>query len=162
MGIGYTVHVGPYVKCNYEMVEVEAPYMGCPDLNHKGFVEKFCSKCGKAAILLTKKDMKPSVRISELEEMLYDLKINYDNMHSHSFYDENSVYYFSNTRKTPRPFSFDPRSDDFTLDFIDNKVDIQAEIDWLIQNYSKYIEILKKLYGEDKVEISWGVVSYGS
>lgn len=160
MGISYTVHIGPFVQCK-KTKTVKSDRHRCGNsvcerhkqvFSYKDRSTNFCSKCGCAIeTFQIDQNMNPYDLIEKMNEDLY--------VKNGNPADEYDVFLpnkqFRATKEEWR--SFDPR-------FVDlcRPVSIDApgiDLDEFKSRFATAIKLLMDTYGEEHVEICWGVVT---
>lgn len=164
MGIDYTVHIGPYVECKNERIDIKKTRRACTNEKckaHKDHVWEmkvnFCSVCGTkiGQVEFVEKGDKFFVDAEEIGEMLHDVRLNQK-------VKEYVQYWLPNharPNKKSRDFNFDPKHDE---DFVDEiQADTIAEdLKEFKEQYKDAIAKLVKEYGKDNVTVKWGVIFY--
>jgi len=167
MGIDYTTYMGPYARCKTSKVPATEKISTCSNEQCKEHPtkiwdkkKKFCEGCGSP---IQERDIPIQVdnvnayelRMS-IKESLYDVPGD-----SWRFWmrENNTHVWLANQRVSgARGFSFDPEGN---IQFIPVTPELMAaEIKLFIEHYTKELDVLRQAYGEDNVEIQWGLIHY--
>jgi hypothetical protein len=160
MGVDYTVHVGPYVACKNERVDLKKTRRSCTNSNCKRYKDhiwdmiNFCSACGKGIgqVDYVEKGDKVSVDSEELNEDLYPCPVT----------DKGMEYWLPNkerTNKDSRSFSFDPKYDENFVEELSPE-EIANDLKEFKEQYKDAIAKLVKEFGKDNAKVKWGIISY--
>lgn len=158
MGVSYYVKLGPYIEVKNPPKSSFTEYFGCPNKKcrhyNKAFTCKFCTDCGTAIELVKVPDSKPTEfdtwketndRLSKafseyLPDGLKDILILMPNKkglgHHFSAYDSALV-----------PL---------------NETIVLSETKRFESEYAKDIARVREVFGENAVQIKWGVIAYAS
>jgi len=154
MGMDLTTRLTPYIETPRfieKMVDKVKRY--CPDHPKiKQEKSKFCSECGDEIInedYQEKSKIYPYQILREIEDYDYEL---------YSGEGMDNIFI---------PNSYPPKNlrigDDGGAFEIEDPSEIkETQVKWFEAKYSKEIEVLKSAFGEDKVQVKWGIVSYWS
>lgn len=166
MGVDTNTHIGPYIKVKGTKKEtIERNIITCLNKecerhkNNLSAEKNFCSDCGSKIGSLKYKE-----KISlDPYDLIYDEPYEdefYDEL-CHAF-DEKKTHYFIPNEETP----FDKKRG--TIDENDNGlVDLtdynsKEEIEWFKKRYKKIIDVFHKEFGENCLEVRWGIIQWYS
>lgn len=160
MSIDYMIHIGPYVVCKNEQIDVKKTRRSCTNENCKRHKEhvwdtsvNFCVTCGSkiGQVDYIEKDAKICVDSEELNEDLHPCsQLNQDNLE-----------YWLPNKGLPgsRMLSFNPKYDEEFAEAISPK-EIGNDIEEFKNHYKTAIAKLTKEFGKNNVEVKWGVIFY--
>ena len=165
MGIDYNVYIGPYIKCVNSRADITEQWPGCPRCKYD-FSGKFCTRCGTEKgtfekttnrAVVDEEDVMNAFSAAGMEfyDELCHLDIDAEEDDEEA---EDADHYTSNQQDGPG-VSFDPKSD---YGIIADHVDAAADKTAMEEHCGKHLAILRQVYGEDKVTVEWGVISYTS
>jgi ribosomal protein L37E len=167
MGLSSSIHIGPYMLVTGKKYSTEEyTIRGCSNkecLGYKGKVsfqenKKFCSECGfelKSRICKEKVSITPYDLMCEVpyEEELCDELVHVDTIKGgKDVFMPNESTPFSKKRGSIKGY------DNSVVDLMD--YDKEAEIEWFKERYKRAIEIFKIEFGQDSVELRWGVIQW--
>ncbi len=163
MGIDYTVHVGPYVSCKNERVDVTKTRRSCINGTckaHKNHIWdtaiNFCSVCGSKVgqVDYVEKGDKISVDSDELNEDLHPCPTIDDK--------DDMEYWLPNkgrTNEDARDFSFNPKYDDNFVESLSPE-EIANDLKEFKEQYKDAIAKLVKEFGKENAKVEWGIIFY--
>lgn len=169
MGIDYTTYLGPHVRCKVTKVPSTEKHRtcsrdSCSQYEQKVYDKKtkFCVQCGSP---IEDRDFPIEVdsvnayevRMDLLGEALYDVPGD----SFHFWMKENNTHIWLANRRVPgaRKFSFTPNQDGIQLVPVTPEL-IATEITQFSDYYEKELVILRQEYGEENVEVQWGLIHY--
>lgn len=158
MGIDYNVYMGPYIECVPTKGARTEEYYGCPKCQGRTGDGNFCHSCGTRMGMLTKQVVSNLVNNGDRITAFESAGLDIDSL-SEIYADQPNEWFTGNSRKAPGR-GIDPKHE-FGL-VLDEEIDAASEKQRLSEMYAQHIEVLKSLYGEDKVAVKWGVISYTS
>jgi len=156
------IYVGPVVRATCSITEepifdTKHPKNSCDfSMRTMGCDQKFCYRCGEALeqVQVSVKKI-PSIDVwkiaDEIGEVLHIV---------HNDDDESNTHIWLPNRKSPenmREFLYGPYDGIEPLTLSD-KIDIEAEKQWITEMFPAAIDILSKSY--DEVVVDWGIVRY--
>ena len=160
-------YLGPHVCCKVEKVPSTRQIQSCSNdscelaKRETYGVKKFCDNCGSP---IAQRDLSTivdsvdahHVRMDLLSETLYDVP-------GDSFWQwmqDNNTHIWMANRHIPdaRKFYFDTREDIQYIPFALGAM--QMEIIQFCDFYEKELVILRQEYGEENVEVRWGLIHY--
>lgn len=163
--IDYTTYLGPYVLCKTEKVlstkEISTcSNTSCQQHEQEVYSRNFCDRCGheikkrQVPIEVDNVD-EEDVRLNLLDEALCTAM-------GDEFYlwmEEHNTHIWLSNRKIPdvRDLTFDTEEIQFVP--IDAKL-IAEEVQKFSDFYEKELVILREEYGEENVEVQWGLVHF--
>lgn len=161
MGSDFSVIIGPYIEVKGEIVKnVEKVRRICP--NHpknKITNEKYCPKCG---YLIETEDYIVEQAMS-VDDILYEFDNNYgDKLYKPYGLNSESTILLPNT-KAPNMYKIPSSYDGGGVVEFQNldQLSTNQKI-WVLNNYKKYIDVLKETLGDGNVEVKWGYIGYWS
>lgn len=154
MGVSINTVIGPYLKVDGKhKIEIPKVKRVCPNHPKKETNNKFCAECGT-----------PIESVDYVETKTLNAK---------QFYYESDVYeddklWCPEYCDAILPDEYPPNR--FECDIDDNQsVDltnagpiIEQQLKWFKEKYAKEIATFVKAFGEDKVKVCWGVVTFYS
>lgn len=153
MGASYYVYVGPYIQAyNPEKMGSEE-YYGCARCK-QAMSTKYCPICGSTVILLTRPNQ---------QRITFDTyKETDDRLSSFSDYSvpsdrKNFTLFEPNKGKFGHRFS---GWESQIVDLVD--ATIKTELERFLQFFDKDIKRLKEVFGNDAVDVKWGIIGYAS
>ncbi len=166
MGTDYTVHAGPYVVCKNEKAEAVLTRRSCTSKKcpeHKKEYHnpkaKFCADCGSPIGDVEYKQNVLKIDQYELYEELDEALISPMGDYYHYWRKKNNIdIWVSNLRNKGREWSFDPHSTEFFAQEITLNL-MQLEIIEFVEQFKEQLKILRKHYGENNVEVKWGIMN---
>lgn len=160
MGVSYGYYLGPYARCNNPQVEKKVQRRTCSNdscknsQNHHDS-KKFCSDCGSAYAKREVLETWPRVDldcVEDLDEDLFEACGNYGGI------EEDVDHWLPN--KTMKGITRETHFGRDDLDEIVVKPEmIESEIQSFMTTFIKALKIIREKYGEDNVEIRWGLVT---
>lgn len=157
MSARFQVFVGVYVKCTCEMKTVRRQFKSCPNepcannglLNYS---DSYCPNCGCKIKSIRKTSQVPSVDPGDLiiDELRWMMGVG----------DELTHYFSSNMTDDKSSREYDRYSANAITKI--NPEDIEKEVICFRERYKEDLDILEEAYGEENVEISWGIIVYFS
>lgn len=153
----HTFYVGPYLACQDKEIEVvkktkKCKSLDCPNFNQTLSEAIFCPKCGKP---LQEEENKYKTWLSFVEdEKWYELEESLDS-------GEINILEYRDADKNRIVVATDiVRIDEYTTILLsdDKMPNFDQEKQQFAERYAKQIEILKSIFGEDKVQVKWGVI----
>ncbi len=114
---------------------------------------KFCSECGKEIV------NKDTAVVYEVDGMqvLHDKEEFEDQLFQPEYCDA-----ILPNHTVPNALDADSDGDATVVDLLGREILINKQVEWFKTKYAKEIAYLKKEFGEKKVVVCWGVVSYWS
>lgn len=163
MGYNTRLYIGPYVLINgCREEEISKSVNTCSNINCEVYKlnqpctekQKFCIECGSP---FKEKKYKDKIKLSA-SNCLWSNKDFIDELaYTDQMLGESSVW-ISNQKL---PFRKSLNGDEnFDLDL--TTVNYQKEIDWFKEKYAKIFDYIQSEFGNDSIEIKWGVVKYYS
>lgn len=153
MGVDKHTTIGPYLQIKGKL-EKKIPKIrrACPNHPNRVTNDKYCSLCGKEV---------------ESQEYVETLQLNARDVYYKSDIYEDDVLYFPEHHDTILPNISVPHKisladEHNTVDLSNATSIIDLQLEWFRKTYAKEIEMFTKEFGEDKVTIGWGVVTYYS
>ena len=161
MSVDYKCYVGPYIKVFNPEKDSTEEYHSCPnkkcDKHKKQLSDKFCPSCGTKITLVTFPckskidfDIYKEFKKEPISEVMCESKPkeleNYD-------------FYISNSTKSPG-ININVVYEHFIKDF--NETIIVSEVQQFEIQLSKEINRLKEVFGNENVQIKWGVMTWTS
>ena len=146
----------PYIKVTGTIEKTKIMVKrSCP--NHPNIKQpdaKFCSQCGSEIVSTDY----PVTKQLTPKDFLWNHKDYEDDRLNFPAYSDVLL-----PNKT-NPYRFGNRNqeDSFDVDLIGKQPMIDKQMEWFNAEYAKEIQILIEGFGEDKVKICWGLVSYWS
>lgn len=163
MGIDYTVYVGPFLKCKNAKVDGERTIRTCTKPSCKQNKKeswdrdkKFCEECGSPIgdVVIKVKQDKVDCDPSIVNDKLMIYRLDAKDAHGYDVWISNQ---YRQNRGKVREFSFDPKSDG--EQYVEISIEmIRDEMQEFVQQFEKQIDKLTRLYGEDNVELKWGLI----
>lgn len=163
MSSTYYVYCGPFLCCEKTKQKVKEEKEGCVNKKCSNYHdetngEKFCSECGTAVsrwhVEVTRSVTDWWEVWGEGEPILWraDVGGKFDN------YDLMTVE-GSRRKGQPRDFQTDEFSNDVCVNLTDPAKQAN-EIAWFKEKFAKAIQQCKDGYGEDKVNVCWGLLTW--
>ncbi len=156
MSIDYSVHVGPYIVVHNPPVETTEEYHSCPTKgcpNHKRHMsEKFCPACGSGIRVVQFPTKAPKD---------FDVYKEFDSRLCEAFCDggpedlKDAMVFLSDEKG--HDVVFDPTNELVDIDL--RAVNMPESLDRFQEAFAKEIQRLKEVFGEQAVELRWGVIS---
>lgn len=163
MGMDLSVGIMPYLFIKNNVYDVEKVNLACLNTACGGYKKitnnKFCPHCGQevGTFNTTEKAHKRIYDVfleNELQEdVMYEVDIT-------GLKKEESIV-IGNYRSPFNNWIDTYESKAQELD-VENPLQIKEQLKWFKEYYAKPIEALKKAYGEENVEIKFGIISYWS
>jgi len=168
MGIDYTTYLGPHVRCKVTKVPSTKKIRSCSRETCSQYEQEihsnkpgYCIQCGSP---IAERDLPIEVdsviayevRMDLLGESLYDVPGD----SFHHWQKENNTHIWLANRHVPdaRHWSFNPREN---IQLIPVTPELMAtEITQFSDFYEKELTILRQEYGEENVEVHWGLIHY--
>ena len=152
MGMSVSVYVGPYLKVVSDLTSTVTKTKKACVNGHKVNSSKFCPDCGKETVNI-------EFEVKEKRYILWTELESEDDLWSPEGFSK-ILLPTSNRKGSIRVRVENSEETNLTdVDITGKKVD---EIKWFHKEYDKYIRVLKSFYGEDNIEICWGIISYWS
>lgn len=163
MGLNYTTYVGPYISCKTSKVPSTKTVFGCPtpgcQPNTLYQSTSFCPVCGSK---IEKKEQNceiDNVNHQEVQEQLKESICVVPGDYFCYFMREKNVHlWIANKRITNRSFEHDSK-DGIDL-FPINEDLIDSEKKLFLDFYQKELLFLNEQYGEENVDVQWGLIHY--
>lgn len=162
MGVDKNISLGPYLVAEgKKIVSVNVSHRACDNDKCKKYRkkasndEKFCTKCGTEIkkISFTVDEEQDARDLLDENDFLDEL------VYTDPMLGESNIF-LANHRS---PFDNDGRSQlDESGDVDISKLNIAAEIEWFKERYKKVLDVLIENFGEENVQIKWGVVVWYS
>jgi len=177
MGVDSNHYVGPFFKCHCPVTKVPKSYPACVTegcrLRHLALngTAKFCNECGKALGTIEKGFEKVrAVRdfdvMEATGERLYAPGSNYGPLEKTE--DSETHCYISNVyiknpilRDGNKEPKYNVEEGDSIYSFGPNWTP-EADKNFLRDNFAKEYALLSNLYGDENVEVCWGILNYHS
>lgn len=165
MGSHYRVHVGPYIRCNVQTSALTKKVNTCSNEECRlrrqagsvGEDNKFCPKCGAPAEVITaevegqlRSDVDSYDVVEGTNERLYQWNGNYSEDGAHLFLP-------NNTKARGKTYGDDEDCSSGEL-VTDVPAQIDDDVAWLANAYAEEIALCKGLYGDENVNVCWGVL----
>lgn len=155
MGSSISIHVGPYMLVKKKSIDKSTTVQECnnTECTNLGVAVKtqFCACCGN--------------KVSDRTITITTVKNINEILHKKEFTDELVCAFESKTVDILIPNQRVP--DGLRIDAYDNSVtevlfDERAtrEVLWFFSNYTNVLSAIVKEYGEDNIEVKWGIITY--
>ena len=155
MGTDYTVHVGPFIKASFSIIDKPQKVFGCKNCKSvTKMAKKFCDECGSKLEDYEVMKKSESIEYWEVAEKIKEVLsviVDDDDAAADKFH-----LWVPNIPYGSREFSFNPTQEYGIVEIVKEE-DIKGEIEQFEKKFGRAIDILKKEY--DKVEIEWGIVN---
>lgn len=164
MGAEYRMFIGPYIRCSTRTSPRLKTIKTCTKDtcrfnsadNPMAYENNFCPQCGSPAVSQeiqvegrVKEDVCPSWVYTEMDESICGFNQEYA---------EPGVHIFVPNRDGIREFTFS-RSDDKVGEILRVRaVTLEQEMIWLETRFKAELERAREIYGDDKVEVRWGIL----
>lgn len=160
--INYHVYLGPYLECEYELVQTQrfkkvCRTEDCPTYNKPTSEanKNFCGICGQPLVDIPEIVEKPNVDdwqlVEDIDEALFSIPLEYITL------DKPAHIWIPNVRRgAPRKFGIDPIRDYQVARIVADM--IYNEMTWLLDNFTAEIAILQKHY--KRCVATWGIIVY--
>lgn len=158
MSLDSNLHVGPYMVVKGEKIEEEVTTcinIECiVHIRNTSKTGKYCDECGSPIGLKNvKKEEKLHARdfdqLDKCEEFVDEL------IYTDPICGKSNIFISNYTAPFDKKGRFmDEDGGDLDL----RGINIESEIDWFIKKHEKVINFIKSIFGEDSVEIKWGIV----
>lgn len=151
--------LGAYMTIKIPAVSKEQGFRSCGNpvcSNHKKTLSSsFCDKCGGTVVTLTKTisshfDLS-SFLCEDLGETLFECR--------QLFNIKTELHLVLPNRKNNKGIEISAYDDGFQAISPSQRTD---DIGWFYETYQKEITILNEKFGEENIEVLWGIVSYSS
>lgn len=160
--IDYSVYLGPYLECEYELVETQrfkkvCCTEDCPTYNSPTSDpdKNFCGICGQALIHIPEAIEEPNVDdwqlIEDIDEALFTIPLEYIELGKPVH-----IWIPNIHRDAPREFTIDPIRDYQVAHIVADM--IYNEIAWLLDSFAKEIAVLQERY--KRCSATWGIIVY--
>lgn len=160
MSVDYTSYVGPYIQVHNPKKPSTEEFHTCPNKkcrNHGVSIgNKFCEICGTEIKLVAFPCEKP---------VDFDIYQEFDDRVCHAFSEwkpkeyQDYLFVIGNRKGSPGR-SFDPIQDSYIEDL--TKLNTAEELLAFMKMFSKEITRLKEVFGNDAVQVKWGVLGWAS
>lgn len=164
MGSELSVYIGPFVKCTNEQVDTNVKSKSCPNSQCKAYYAisaksaQFCDCCGtkleelESTIQASKVNLR--IILGEIKERLFPI---HDRLDNHYW---RLNYWRSNIKAGKEHMvlihdSVKPENRFQTFKIPDES----KALEWFKKTFKKEIEVFIKAYGENCVEVCFGVMS---
>lgn len=164
MSIDYEVYVGPYVECKTKTAKITVRNRGCTNPECVNFerptVHDFCPACGQQISMF---EMEVEGETPDVDPLMEDdqfcaFLLPICNEGADSISRDRSVQIFTPNQVEAPGYLFDPKTD---MDFREMEPEtIQAE-----KTYVEGMEQMARLrdfYGDENVEVKWGILNWWS
>lgn len=164
MGTYYSVHLGPYVVCNNHKVAAKQSVRSCTNaacgqygIRRYDSNVMFCDKCGSPIGII-------SVEKEQYAIDTYALSMNFKEMLFNPITEDNTDIWMPNRYRpgekegTVRPYKVEQGGDHIVP--VSTGM-IMDELQEFLDFYKEAVTELRKAYGEENVEIKWGMIYYG-
>ena len=160
MSVNHYVYLGPYLECEYLVVEAERFKKACDNSDcHMynfpfGATAVFCSGCGQPLSMIPYITMDPSVDAwllaDEIDEALSIVPTEYIRLDKFVH-----IWIPNKARSEPREFYVDPLTD---LQVTPLDILPDEERAWLSCTFEQEIDVLRRHY--ERCDIMWGLIVY--
>jgi hypothetical protein len=164
MGIDYNTYVGYYVQCKVRLVEAMEARTTCPTPGcaHHGkyLTGTFCAGCGARIASVSFATRHPEVDAERVEHALASFLhvLPGDGAH-HWMHAQGLHIWIPNFKLAPLGgVRFDPREEDFLIQPFMIAPNPLAFA--LSRDFAPAMSLLRKFYGEERVEVLWGLIHY--
>lgn len=166
MGIDYTIFLGAYAECKTHKVDTMTIKRTCENNKCKTYGDNvydkntiFCSFCGSKIKEIEFPSKEDAVDRHELSEEVFQNKIMTICGDGFHFWMEknNKHIWISNQKDSKDHFSFDPHNCETILRPITADV-IEEETAQFKKYFKKELAILNEKYGQENVEVKWGLI----
>jgi hypothetical protein len=168
MGIDYTTYMGPHVRCKVTKVSSTEKHRTCSRDSCSQYEQrvydnktKFCVQCGSPIEDRDFPIQVDSVDAHEVREDLLDEALTTPSGdYFYRWMRDNNIHIWLANRHVPgaRKFSFSPRENTQNVPVTPEM--IAVEITAFSDFYEKELVILRQEYGEENVEVLWGLIHY--
>ncbi len=163
MGTSHYVYLGPYLECEYVVVNTVEHHWACPNTRCPLYGQRehdekisFCGMCGrafgKASHAVETSSVDCWTLSEEINEALWILPLEYIELDMPVH-----VWIPNHRRGEPRKFSINPVTDYRVMPI--PQVTLVAEQAWLIEAFHDEIELLREHY--KRCDVRWGLIVYG-
>jgi len=160
MGVSYNVYIGPYIEVsgNKEEIIVEVDRLCVKHPGIKQEKNKFCSECG-SEIVSVDREIRKTYTPSEYFHGNAD-----DNFFDKIWSPERMDNIFISNRRFPVSVLIDSYDGDFSsvYDLSDSNHLMSTQKSWFFQEHQEELNLLTKMFGEENVNVKWGLVTYYS
>jgi hypothetical protein len=157
MSSNINVYIGPYIEFDQrpqkKVVKIKRYCKNHPQIKQEQL--KFCGQCGEP---ITTEEYNELIDIGFWEIFVAN-DLGEDDLHSPEY---QSTILMAN-ESIPNGFKISPNFDDCVCEFGDNySENIEEQITWFKERFSKHIQLVKDAIGERYVHIKYGVITYWS
>jgi hypothetical protein len=161
MGIDRGIYVGPYVECKVETVQVTKVRKACSNAkcdNHARIMHAaFCNVCGcpvkPVEYTATEHSVDQYAMVEAIDEELYSVSGDAYSLWS----EENNIHLWKpNTATGGREKHLESR-EDFAYQDITPEL-IALEIASFLAQFTSELDRFRQAYGDDAVQVKWGVI----
>jgi hypothetical protein len=165
MGGKYYTYIGPYLRCEDEIVLVSGGKgHGCVNelcgMFHRAYVTPFCAQCGKAneEFEKPKKRRFKVSRWDDFESPIHEAL----SCHVCPSFESPVAYYTPNQNRPGSPeYIWRDSSEDEGVTEL-NPESISRDIQWFCEAFAEEIAKAKEVFGDLRVTVSWGRIVYYS
>jgi hypothetical protein len=173
MSIDHTVYIGPYVECTDTIINHPEDFRTCinekcPNYNEQAKPSPYCPECGHHIKSATQIRQAKKTDVHHICQKINEVLAPIEN------YDLNNCYWVCN-KENPTFYNYDPRrSDGLALTYDEeygfkiekgSKSGILSPNDGLELFKSMHkieLDVLIEAYGEENVQIMWGILNWVS
>lgn len=162
MGVDYNLFIGPYIKAGItsnlvtKTAKLQKFCAVCHQSDRKPLTEKFCNQCG---LELVERKVGEAVTVDRFYS--YDQTPPCDDLIIDVNVDDNKNQYFIANGNDMGGLYLDPKTD---LGVVADKPDVDADIKKFTEKEGMpvVLEMLRKHFGAENIEIKWGVILWCS
>lgn len=169
MSIDYTTYLGPHIRCKTNNVPSTETIITCSNtactmysIKLYGKQKKFCEECGSLVKERPVENKIQNVNANDVQvNLLNETLFNVPGDSFHFWMRDNNVHIWLANRRTSetRDFSFDYSEQD--IQYVPMTAElIVKEIEQFSSFYEKEIVLLQQEYGEENVDVQWGLIHY--
>jgi hypothetical protein len=164
MGMSMSCFLGPYLVARTKQVEATEYRRSCRNKKCKQYDDEiygggnFCSLCGKAIVDVPQKVTEDAIDRHELQEQIDERLYVCPGDDMHDLMRQSDFHLWLPNLSIPKCRDFQLHEN--TMFFPISAANIEEEVAAFKKFYAKEIKVLRKAYGEDAIEVKWGVASY--
>lgn len=162
MSVDVNCFAGPYFACllkNENKIVIESENV-CPNtlcVKYKQLnTAAFCSFCGSKIVKMDMEWVRDSIDIETVDNLLGDSDL-YCDFADLAYTEKNKLHIWHDCNDITKGFRF--RDGGWHLDCfpVVTAEDLHNQKKFFLEKYEKEYKVLKEVYGEDQVEIRWGI-----
>lgn len=165
MSVDVHCFAGPYFACGlqHEKKIVVEKATACPNAMCRQYKQltatAFCASCGNKIVVMDVERLRDKIGVEIVSALLgkTDLYFDFYLMKDSSYVKEKKLHIWRGWNVSGKEFRY--RDEGLQLDCfpIVTAEDIENQKKFFLEKYEREYKVLKEVYGEDQVEVKWGI-----